>query len=546
MVRAFHRKPEKFKGQNYEKLHKHYSTVLQALFSDPVFPPVPTSIGISNVDDIKWRRPDEISQNPCLLAERMVSRSVTAGRMSSNWMVSALSVLASVGELYRKVIPNYRRQEWNAENISYAGIFHFRFWRFGQWVDVVIDDLLPTCNNELVFTHSSVENEFWIPLVEKAYAKLHGSYEALEDGHLADALVDFTGGVSETVDLKANDYNEQEERRAQLFEKLVDEIRDHSVMCSVISISSPSDLGKRTEVGLRQGYAYAITSVKKVKMGETTLRNLFHGRESFPMVRLRDPRGDGRMSPNESKSDDCDNDDSYAYSTSQLTRLLSKNPQWSKVKDTERERLGLSLDHEGEFWMPLEDFVSNFSELVICRLFNTNMFTVSQSWDEVVVKGEWTVGSKGTSQDRSGGGPTFTETYLRNPQYMFAIRKPEENIVIQMLQECAADPIDTVGLQRHLIGFIVIKVEENRKYRLHQQWEYLPTVIAVDHIRRRELYYHGYLSRGRYIFIPSTYKPGEVGKHMVRIFSETHIGLRILKRDGPRKNIFCMHWSQAC
>ena len=57
MVRSFYSKPEKFKGQNYEKLHKHYSTVLQSLFSDPVFPPVPTSIGISNVDDIKWIRP---------------------------------------------------------------------------------------------------------------------------------------------------------------------------------------------------------------------------------------------------------------------------------------------------------------------------------------------------------------------------------------------------------------------------------------------------------------------------------------------------------
>lgn len=38
-------------------------------------------------------------------------------------------------------------------------------------MDVVVDDLLPTCDNELLFTQSSVQNEFWIPLVEKAYAK---------------------------------------------------------------------------------------------------------------------------------------------------------------------------------------------------------------------------------------------------------------------------------------------------------------------------------------------------------------------------------------
>jgi hypothetical protein len=49
--------------------------------------------------------------------------------------------------------------------------------------------------------------------------------------------VDFTGGVSETLDLKANDYDEQEDKRSILFEKLVEEVKDHSVMCSVITVS---------------------------------------------------------------------------------------------------------------------------------------------------------------------------------------------------------------------------------------------------------------------------------------------------------------------
>ena len=68
-----------------------------------------------------------------------------------------------------------------------------RFWDSDKWVDVVIDDRLPTRDGRLVYATADKSNVFWSALLEKAYAKFRGSYMALQDENKMDAMIAFTG-----------------------------------------------------------------------------------------------------------------------------------------------------------------------------------------------------------------------------------------------------------------------------------------------------------------------------------------------------------------
>ncbi len=88
--------------------------------------------------------------------------------------IAAVSNLTLHRNLFEQVVPSDNTLDPNG---GYCGAFHFRFWSFGYWYEVVIDDKLP-CNSrgELLFMQSEDKSEFWSCLLEKAYAKFHGRF----------------------------------------------------------------------------------------------------------------------------------------------------------------------------------------------------------------------------------------------------------------------------------------------------------------------------------------------------------------------------------
>ncbi|XP_075212283.1 calpain-5-like isoform X2 [Lycorma delicatula] len=515
-----------YKKQDYHQLKKHHREE-HTLFIDPTFPAIDSVIGTSSIPpNIHWKRPGDLSASPRLFVDIETSRTVRPGELSCNWIVSACAVLAGVPEIRNRVILDYWDQEWDsAKPELYCGLFHFQFWRFGQWVDVVVDDLLPTVDNTLLTLQGGAENEFWAALVEKAYAKLHGSYDALREGHLCDALVDFTGGVSEVVDIQAEEFAIMEDKRIDFFNLLLNEIANHSLMCFTVMAPTDNEIGSRTPLGLFRGHAYHVTDVRRVRLAETNLRTMFKGREKASMIRLRDPRDERRRPATADSGARSGSDVEFAFSAASVSRMLSQNSDWAKVKECERERLGLVFRDKSEFWMPLEDVVSQFTELTICRLLSRNLFICpGRKWREAVYLGEWQSGMLGTSADRSGGAG---ETMLRNPQYVCDFQD-EEEIVVQLMQFHDQERME------------IEPVEENRAIRLHRQWPHCPTIINLDHKRRREVVYRGSLTEGRYVVIPTTFKPGEHAGYLLRIFSHRNIHLRELKEDFPKCPLSCV------
>ena len=70
---------------------------------------------------------------------------------------------------------------------------------------MVVDDFLPVVDDKPIYLHSQDGGVFWAPLLEKAYAKLTGSYSNLEKIISLSAMVDLTEGVATSYDLLVED-----------------------------------------------------------------------------------------------------------------------------------------------------------------------------------------------------------------------------------------------------------------------------------------------------------------------------------------------------
>ncbi|XP_004605470.1 calpain-2 catalytic subunit [Sorex araneus] len=484
-----HERAIKYLNQDYEQLRDE---CLEAgtLFQDPSFPAVPSALGFkelgphsSKTRGIEWKRPTEICEDPQFILGGATRTDICQGALGDCWLLAAIASLTLNEEVLARVVPpNQSFQE------NYAGIFHFQFWQYGEWVDVVVDDRLPTKDGELLFVHSAEGSEFWSALLEKAYAKINGCYEALSGGATTEGFEDFTGGIAEWYELNKAPPN--------LFRIIQKALQKGSLLGCSIDITSAADSEAVTFQKLVKGHAYSVTGAEEVD-SRGSLQKL---------IRIRNPWGEVEWTGK--WSDNC--------------------PNWNTIDPEVRERLTMRQE-DGEFWMSFGDFLRHYSRLEICNLTPDTLTSESyKKWKLTKMDGSWRRGST------AGGCRNFPNTFWMNPQYLIKLEEEDEDqedgesgctFLVGLIQKHRRRQ-RKMGEDMHTIGFGIYEVPEELmgQTNIHLSKKFFLTNRARERsdtfINLREVLNRFKLPPGEYIVVPSTFEPNKDGDFCIRVFSE--------------------------
>ncbi|XP_026634424.1 calpain-9 [Microtus ochrogaster] len=478
-------------GQSFEQLRQG-CLQSRTLFEDADFPASNSSLFYSERPKVPfvWKRPGEIVENPEFILGGATRTDICQGELGDCWLLAAIASLTLNQKALARVVP--QDQGFGS---GYAGIFHFQFWQHSEWLDVVIDDRLPTFRDRLVFLHSADHNEFWSALLEKAYAKLNGSYEALKGGSTMEAMEDFTGGVAETFQMR--------EAPEDFYDILEKALKRGSLLGCSIDILAASESEARTPFGLIKGHAYTVTGLDQVN---------FQG-QRIKLIRVRNPWGQVEWTG----------------------RWSDSSLEWRSVDLEEQKRLGHSALDDGEFWMAFEDFKAHFDKVEICNLTPDALEdNALHKWEVTIHQGSWVRGST------AGGCRNFLDTFWTNPQIKLSLTERDEGqegcTFLAALMQKDRRKLKRFGANMLTIGYAIYQCPDTDQdqdghlsrdfFRYHASLARSKTFINL-----REVSGRFQLPPGDYVLIPSTFEPHQEADFCLRIFSEKRAVTRDLDEN---------------
>ncbi|KAF9996933.1 hypothetical protein BGZ80_009119 [Entomortierella chlamydospora] len=272
------------------------------------------------------KRVGDLFRNTVFFEDGATPQDIKQGNVGDCWFMAALAVVSNIPGLLEQLCV-----KWDEE----VGVYGFIFFKDGDWVSTVVDDQLfytidpYSFKNKLFFSSCSSERETWLPLMEKAYAKIHGDYQSISGGYTAEGIEDLTGGVSSMIyisDILSKD---------RFWETEMKNVNQSVLLgCWITHV----DGGVMEKNGIQMGHAYSVLKVAE-----------FEGER---LVQVRNPWGD-----------------------------VEWNGDWSDDSDRWTPEAKAQLQHkqcdDGVFWMSYRDFLRTFTMIDRCKTFDSSWSVVS-------------------------------------------------------------------------------------------------------------------------------------------------------------------------
>ncbi|KAL0215343.1 hypothetical protein P9112_007527 [Eukaryota sp. TZLM1-RC] len=365
-------------------------------FSDSDFPAGDAIAGRSVATRLRSSNWSRVGHNSTIFKGDPSCDHVKQGVLGDCWLISAIAVICTKPNLVTSMF---------VRDYGSNGMYVLRFHKNCTWTYIAIDDYLPLrSDGRPAFAHSSQPQEMFPALIEKGYAKLHGTYEAIEGGQVSIGLSDLTGGIADSIKFTSKE-TKSDIASGAFWRKVVNYMESGYLLGAGSPSGSDTDT---SDFGIVQGHAYSIHRVAEPERG-------------LQLIQLRNPWG--RTEWNGAYSDHC--------------------PKWtSKLK----KRLDMKAEDDGTFWMEFSDFVVHFSTLYICRFFtNSYEARIQSAW----TRNPFTAGGCQTAKNR--------DTFKSNPQFVLSCSGPGKcGIVLRQ------DDRRMLGEEPHHIGFYVCQAGGNR------------------------------------------------------------------------------------
>ena len=381
-----------------------------------------------NYKNWQFLRPNEISKNSVLYnKENPYNYEIRLGKYSSLNFLNALSCLTNC-EFYEKIFVD-------SENL-HMGYISCRFFKNGEWHYIIIDTFLPFSkeSKKFLFSHNDNFEIFWVALLEKAYAKLHGNYEFINNLSFIDIIEDLTNGYVTKIDFLDKKNKELIESK-KLFNYLMNfknSKEKYFLIClRKNKLTKNKNRMEMGEYGILENFAHSILSLEDV-----TSRD-------FKFFRIRNFWG----------------------SETNWSGPFSKNSdEWDKYKNLRDEFLHSKKflnDFQNIYFMKYDYFIKEFNRIYIIKIFDQKKwknYSCQSFWKEKTLSGPPIDLSKKFPL-KEGFDRKFTKkdsdsSWFNNPQFRIKVFK-KTKLYISLIQYDRT----VKGKNRHYIdtNFYVVK-----------------------------------------------------------------------------------------